>query len=134
VSKTKKYIVTQPGTLNHEVGDVIELTDEKAKMLVNKVALKSENSTQVVNQNIANLEKQLKASSATIINHETTIAAFEKLLEESADAIANGEGENEEYIATITQHEATIADLEKQKNDLIETVNELSTKASKPGK
>ncbi len=35
----QEYEVTQENCLNHEVGDIIELTAKKAKHLVNKVVL-----------------------------------------------------------------------------------------------
>ena len=35
----KQYEVVQKGCLNHAVGDVIELTEKKAKCLINKVKL-----------------------------------------------------------------------------------------------
>lgn len=35
----KKYEVTHKNCLDHKVGDVIELTDKKAKSLVNKIKL-----------------------------------------------------------------------------------------------
>jgi len=35
--KTEKYIVIQTNTLDHKVGDVISLTESKAKFLVGKV-------------------------------------------------------------------------------------------------
>lgn len=45
---TRKYIVTQTNTLNHKVGDVIELTDTKAAALVNKVRLQDKPANVVV--------------------------------------------------------------------------------------
>ena len=35
--KTQKYEVTRKGCLSFDVGDIVELTDAKAKSLVNKV-------------------------------------------------------------------------------------------------
>ena len=39
---TKEYIVIKPNTLDHSVGDKIDLTDRQAKNLVGKVRLASE--------------------------------------------------------------------------------------------
>ena len=39
MSDTKKYEVTHKNCLSFEVGEVVELTDKKAKSLVNKVKL-----------------------------------------------------------------------------------------------
>ncbi len=38
----KKYIVTMKHTLGYKVGQMVELTDEKASALIGKVRLKSE--------------------------------------------------------------------------------------------
>lgn len=37
MSDTKKYEVTRKGCLNFDLGDIVELTDDKARSLVNKV-------------------------------------------------------------------------------------------------
>lgn len=37
MSDVKKYVVTEKHTLNHKVGDVIELTESAAAKLVNKI-------------------------------------------------------------------------------------------------
>ena len=42
----KKYIVTMPHTLGYKVGQMVELTDKKAKSLSGKVRLKSELDTE----------------------------------------------------------------------------------------
>jgi len=39
---TKKYVVTMKHTLNYKIGQMVELTDAKAKSLSGKVRLKSE--------------------------------------------------------------------------------------------
>ena len=42
MSDTKKYVVTMPNTLGHDLGETIDLTEKQAKKLVNKVRLKDE--------------------------------------------------------------------------------------------
>ncbi len=39
---TKEYVVTMPNTLDHKVGDTVQLTELQASRLVNKVRLKDE--------------------------------------------------------------------------------------------
>lgn len=69
--KTQDYVVTQPNTLNHSVGDTVQLTDKQAARLVNKVRLKDEAAKQSaagrksaevnkLTEEVAKLEEQLK--------------------------------------------------------------------------
>ena len=63
----KKYIVTMPGTLNYKVGQVVELTDKKAKSLINKVRIYDEQAgagaAKIDQASKADLEKAQKAAS-----------------------------------------------------------------------
>lgn len=46
-TKTQKYTVVKKHTLDHKVGEVISLTDEKAANLIGKVRLQSEGTENV---------------------------------------------------------------------------------------
>ena len=48
---TKKYIVEMKHTLNYKVGQMVELTDKKAKSLSGKIRLKSELDNESESQN-----------------------------------------------------------------------------------
>ena len=76
--KTDKYVVVKLHTLNHSVGDVIELTDSKAASLSGKVRLQSEG---VENVTVAGASQRLKD-----INTELS-ARIEKLEDASDDLI-----------------------------------------------
>lgn len=82
--KTQKYIVTEPNTLNYEIGDEIELTDKRAKGFVNKVRLKSDGSlsgsTNVASNKLKKENEALKNKSAEYDNTITSLEADNEAL------------------------------------------------------
>lgn len=68
-----EYVVTQPGTRKHRVGDVIELDDRHAKALVNKVELRANHG----------LSPELQADLDKIDELELTVADLREQLTEA---------------------------------------------------
>ncbi len=46
-NETKEYVVTQAGTRDYDIGDVVKLSDLEAGRLVNKVRLKDHHDAEV---------------------------------------------------------------------------------------
>ncbi len=63
-ASTKKYVVTMKHCLNYKVGQMVELTDKKAKSLHGKVRLKSEFDGESESQN--NVMELTKANEALV--------------------------------------------------------------------
>ena len=100
-NKTEKYIVVKTHTLGHKVGDVIELTETKAKSLVGKVRLQSEG---VENVTTSGASKKLKDENALLLKR---IDELEEELESADDTVKSME-------AAAAEGKAKIADLEAQ--------------------
>ena len=80
--KTRKYIVTEPNTLDHEIGDVIELTDKRAKGFVNKVRLQSDGSLSgSINVASNKLKKENEALKRNSTKNNDTITSLESDVE-----------------------------------------------------
>lgn len=80
-AKTEKFVVVKAHTLGHKIGDVIDLTEAKAKALIGKVRLQSEG---VENVTTSAASKKLKDENAEMAKR---IEELELEAEESADTI-----------------------------------------------
>lgn len=83
---TEKYVVIKPHTLDHKVGDKIDLTAKQAKNLVGKVRKASD----VAGENEAKASpaelKKLKAAEDRVAELEAENEELKKQLEEAAKA------------------------------------------------
>lgn len=87
---TKKYVVVKPHTLNHFIGDKIDLTERQAKNLVGKVRLASElagsdgaKASPAELKKLAAAEKQVEELSQQVADLEAANAELTKQLEEA---------------------------------------------------
>lgn len=91
----REYIVTQPNTGKHLVGDILKLTDEQATALVNKVELRAEH---VNNTEVQKLKDKNDELELTILDLKEQLAdALSKIPKrrgrkpkEEPEAIADG--------------------------------------------
>ena len=80
--KTEKYVVVKAHTLGHKIGDVIPLTETKAKALVGKVLKQSEG---VENVTTSGASKKLKDENAALT---LRVEELETEAEKDAEKIA----------------------------------------------
>jgi len=84
--KTQKFVVVKNHTLNHKIGDKIDLTEKQAKNLVGKVVLASEYSAGGEVKATAAEVKKLKAAEARITELEAEVEELKKQLETASKA------------------------------------------------
>ena len=85
MAKNKTYIVTRKHTLNHKIGDEIELNEQQAKNLTGKIRLKDEAVIDGVDPDAATKAEELElANKELALDLETSIQklseANEKIL------------------------------------------------------
>lgn len=79
----RKYIVTQPNTYDHEVGDEIDLTDEQARQLVNKVRPKDSKPQAGASKKEKQLADQVESLQAQLAERDQIIANLSTELEQA---------------------------------------------------